>query len=308
LALNQPGPTLTLTASDVALHDVYSAQDGSVVPAQAGEQISQYQMLQTLLLPSANNMADSLAIWAFGSLPAYTAAANSYLAQHGLTTTHVGSDASGFSPSTTSTASDLVKLGTLAMQNSVLAQIVGQSTATGIPVAGTIKNVNFLLGSNGIIGIKTGNTTQAGGVFVSASRITINQKPVTIVTAVVGQPSLLDAMKSSQSLILSAQTNFKPVRIITAGTTVDSYIVPWSNGSHVAVIASQNLSFTTWAGSTSVMAVAQVKPIPAIASAGQTIGTLTTASSPFSNPQSIPLKLQTAIPKPSIWWRLTHPF
>ena len=33
----------------------------------AGEQISQYQALQAMLIPSANNVADSLARWAFGS-------------------------------------------------------------------------------------------------------------------------------------------------------------------------------------------------------------------------------------------------
>jgi serine-type D-Ala-D-Ala carboxypeptidase (penicillin-binding protein 5/6) len=307
LALNQPGPILSLTASDVALYDSYVAQDGSVVPVQTGEQISEYQVLQTLLLPSANNMADSLAIWAFGSLDAYKAAATDYLTQHGLTATHIGSDASGFSPGTTSTADDLVKLGTLAMQNPVLAQIVNQSTAIGIPVAGTIKNVNFLLGSDGIIGIKTGNTDQAGGVFVSASRIPVNGKPVTIVTAVVDQPSLLDAMKSSQSLIQSAQTNFKPARVVTAGAAVDSYALPWSNHGNVQAIASQNLTVTTWLGSPTATALAQAKPVPASATAGKTVGTITTEPSPFSSPQQTPLKLQTAIPKPSIWWRFLHP-
>lgn len=311
LTLNQPGPTLTLTAGDVALYNTYTAQDGSVVPVQAGEQISEYQVLQTLLLPSANNMADSLAIWAFGSLPAYQAAATSYLAQHGLDSTHVGSDASGFSPTTTTTAENLAKLGTLAMQNPVLAQIVSQSTATGIPVAGTIKNVNFLLGSDGIIGIKTGNTTQAGGVFVSASRITINNKPVTIVTVVVGQPSLADAMKTSQTLIQSAQANFKPTQIITAGTPVASYVVPWSNHSRVQAIASQNLIVTAWASGTdssAPAALAQIKPISPGTSAGQTIGSISTETSSFSSPQSISLKLQTTTPKASIWWRLLHPF
>ena len=100
----QQGPTITLSASDVALYNAYVAQQGSVVPVAAGEQISQYQMLQAIMLPSANNMADSLAIWAFGSLDAYATYANNYVARLGLSATHIGSDASGFAPNTISSA------------------------------------------------------------------------------------------------------------------------------------------------------------------------------------------------------------
>ncbi|HEY5441984.1 MAG TPA: serine hydrolase, partial [Candidatus Saccharimonadales bacterium] len=135
LSLGQQGPIITLTAADAALYSSYMAQGGSVVPVVASEQISEYQMLQAIMLPSANNMADSLAIWAFGSLHDYNVAATAYLNQLGLTHTHVGSDASGFAPTTTSTAHDLVRLGELAMQNPVLSQVVGQPTASGLPLA-----------------------------------------------------------------------------------------------------------------------------------------------------------------------------
>ncbi|HSX45419.1 MAG TPA: D-alanyl-D-alanine carboxypeptidase, partial [Candidatus Saccharimonadia bacterium] len=142
LSVGQQGPTITLTPGDVAIYNSYLAHAGSTVPVAAGEQISEYQMLEAILLPSANNMADSLAIWAYGSLPAYTAAANAWLKQQGLADTTVGSDASGYNPSTVSTAADLVRIGEMAMQSPVLAGVVGQTSAAGIPMAGTIKNVN----------------------------------------------------------------------------------------------------------------------------------------------------------------------
>jgi D-alanyl-D-alanine carboxypeptidase (penicillin-binding protein 5/6) len=66
LSVGQQGPAITLTASDVAIYRQYLSEQGSVVPVEAGESITEYQMLQAMLLPSANNMADSLAIWAFG--------------------------------------------------------------------------------------------------------------------------------------------------------------------------------------------------------------------------------------------------
>jgi D-alanyl-D-alanine carboxypeptidase (penicillin-binding protein 5/6) len=304
LSVGQQGPTITLNANDVALYASYAARNGSVVRVVAGEQISEYQMLQTILLPSANNMADSLATWAFGSLSAYSSAANKYLSQLSLGHTHVGADASGFEPSTTSTANDLVRLGELAMQNPVLAQIVGQATAGGIPVVNSIKNVNSLLGTSGIIGVKTGNTDQAGGVFISAARTTVNNKPVTIVTALVGAPTLFEALKGSLPLIQSAQANFKPASIITAGAVVGHYQQPW--GSSITAIAGKNLTLSTWNGSV-ISSTIQLRPAPANAQAGQTVGTVTTPQSALTGQQSVPIKLQTSPSKPSIRWHLLHP-
>jgi D-alanyl-D-alanine carboxypeptidase (penicillin-binding protein 5/6) len=304
LSAGQPGPTINLGPADVALYNSYRASGGSVVPVAAGEQINEYQMLQTLMLPSANNMADSLAVWAFGSLPAYKAAADSYLNSHVLTHTRVGTeDASGFAPSTTSTAQDLVKIGELAMENPVLAQIVSQAAADGIPMANTIKNVNFLLGTDNIIGIKTGNTDEAGGVFVSASRTTVNGKPATIVTALLGAPTLFAAMKNSLPLIQSAQANFKPVPVIKAGSIVGHYQLPW--GGTIAAVASKNASLITWNG-TPVSAAISLGPIPANARPDAPVGTVTIPKSTLSDQQSIAVKLAAIPSKPSLKWRLLH--
>jgi D-alanyl-D-alanine carboxypeptidase (penicillin-binding protein 5/6) len=109
LEIDRPGPSLTLTAADVAIYNSYVAQEGSVVPVSNGEQITEYQMLEALMLPSANNIADSLAIWAFGSLTNYQVYAQHYVTGLGLKSTHIGSDASGYSPSTISSARDLPK-------------------------------------------------------------------------------------------------------------------------------------------------------------------------------------------------------
>jgi D-alanyl-D-alanine carboxypeptidase (penicillin-binding protein 5/6) len=305
LAPGQPGPVITLTPSDVAIYNAYFVHDSSLVKVRAAERITEYQMLQAMLLPSANNMADSLAIWAFGSLKAYSGAANSYLAQLGLAQTKVGTDASGFAPSTTSTARDLVRIGELVMQNPVLAQIVGQPGASGIPVVNNIKNVNFLLGSDGVVGIKTGNTDQSGGVFVSASKVQINGEPVTIVTTLAGSPSLFQALKDSLPLIKSAQANFKPVKPVTKGTVVGHYKLPW--GGSVAAVASKNLSLTAWNGS-SVTSTTELQPVAATAQAGQTAGSIKVSKSAVSKQISVPVKLQTAPTTPSLWWRLFHPF
>jgi D-alanyl-D-alanine carboxypeptidase (penicillin-binding protein 5/6) len=305
LTLGLQGPVITLTANDAALYNAYAAQDGSLVVVQAGEQISEYQMLEAMLLPSANNMADSLATWAFGSLPAYAAAANKYVQGLGLAETHIGSDASGFSPTTTSTAHDLVRIGELAMQNPVLTQIVSQSTASGIPIAGTIRNTNSLLGTSNIIGIKTGNTPQAGGVFISASRTIVNGRPITIVTALAGASTLAQAMQGSLPLIQSAQINFRPVTVMRAGSIVGNYRLPW--GGTVSGIINNQLAVNTWNGD-SLPATIKLKPIPAMSPANRIVGNLTVPKSAFANSYSVLVTLSTAPTKPSLWWRLLHPF
>lgn len=305
LKSGQQGPTITLGANDVALYNNYFAQDGSLVKVQAGEQISEYQMLEAMLLPSANNIADSLAIWAFGSLNAYSAAANQYLKDHGLTGTHVGTDASGLNPSTTSTARDMVRIGELVMQIPLMVQIVGQPNAGNIPVAGTINNVNFLLGSYNIIGIKTGNNDQDGGAFVSASRVKVNGKPVVIVTALMGSPTLFQALKDSTPLIQSVQANFKPAAIIRPGTVAGRYQLPW--GGSVSAMADQDLTLSGWAGSDIPFTVS-LRPIPADAQAGRTVGTLTVKESAVTKQISIPIILKATPSKPSLGWRLLHPF
>lgn len=306
LNLNEQGPVITLGPADVALYNSYKAQSGSVVPVTAGEQISEYQMLEAMLLPSANNMADSLAIWTFGSLPAYADFANSYLRELGLADTHVGTDASGFAPSTTSTAHDLVVLGELAMQDPVLAQIVGLSSVNGFPVANTIKNVNSLLGIENIVGIKTGNTDSAGGVFVGAARITVNNRPVVIVTTVIGAPDLWQSMYESVPLIQSAaQTNFSPVTVASASSVVGHYQQPW--GGTLAAVAARDLTTRAWNGST-VTAEVRLKTLTPTARAGQTVGSVVIPQSALGNQQSIAVKLQDSPTKPPVWWRLTHPF
>ncbi len=305
LAAGQQGPMLTMTDEDVALYNNYKAQDGSLVKVVTGEKISQYQVLQAIMLPSSNNLSDSLAIWAFGSLKGYAQAANQYLQRQGLHDTKVGIDASGMSPTTTSTASDLVRIGELTMENPVLAEIVGQPTASGLPVVDTIKNVNSLLGTDGIVGIKTGNTDQAGGVFVSASRTTVNGKQVTIITAIAQAASLWHALQDTVPLVQSAQKNFKSVTLVKEGEAVGYYKVSW--GGQIPAIATKQLTTQAWGGK-QVAANIRLQRAPGNSQAGQTVGAVTLPKSAITDQKSVNVKLQSAPAPPSTWWRLTHPF
>ena len=75
LAAGESGPLIAMSGDDEARYWWTVNVGGSNARVVAGEQISQRQLIEGILLASANNMADSLAIWAFGSMDSYHQAA-----------------------------------------------------------------------------------------------------------------------------------------------------------------------------------------------------------------------------------------
>lgn len=299
----QTGPTITLTQKDVDLFNDYYAKNGSLVKVAAGEKINEYQALEAMLLPSANNMADTLAIWAFGSLAAYDNYANQYAKQLEMNHSHFAVDASGFDPLTVSTAADLVLLGQAAMESPVLAQIVAEKTAN-VPVAGRIENYNHLLGQKGIIGIKTGDNDQDKGAYMFAARHQVSPtESVIILGAVMSAPSVVRAEQDSLKLLATASHGFEQRQLVRAGDVVGSYPVPWRG--NVDAIAQQNLSVLTWAAG-STKASAQLSDITPPTSANQVVGTISVQSTDRTITND-PVILEQAIPVPHLKWRLLHP-
>jgi len=186
LGPGQDGPTITLTDADVADTDRRRLQQESVVSIAAGEQLTERQALQALLLPSANNIAAVLARWDAGSTNRFVARMNATARSLGMTHTRY-TDPSGYDDATVSTAADQVRLVDRAMRLPVFASIVATPSAT-LPVAGTVHNTNRLLGHNGFVGVKTGSTDAAGGCFAFRAIRWIDGKRTTITGVVLGQP------------------------------------------------------------------------------------------------------------------------
>jgi D-alanyl-D-alanine carboxypeptidase (penicillin-binding protein 5/6) len=182
----EDGPTITLTDADVADTERRRRQQESVVPIAVGEQLTERQALQALLLPSANNIAAVLARWDAGSVDRFVPRMNAAARSLGMTHTRY-TDPSGFDDATVSTAADQVRLVDRAMRLPVFASIVATPSAT-LPVAGTVHNTNTLLGHNGFVGVKTGSTAAAGGCFAFRTIRWIDGKRTTITGVVLGQP------------------------------------------------------------------------------------------------------------------------
>jgi D-alanyl-D-alanine carboxypeptidase (penicillin-binding protein 5/6) len=182
----EDGPTITLTDADVADTDRRRRQQESVVSIAAGEQLTERQALQALLLPSANNIAAVLARWDAGSADRFVARMNATARSLGMTHTRY-TDPSGYDDATVSTAADQVRIVDRAMRLPAFASIVATPSAT-LPVAGTVHNTNALLGHNGFVGVKTGSDAAAGGCFAFRAIRWIDGKRTTITGVVLGQP------------------------------------------------------------------------------------------------------------------------
>ncbi len=301
------GPNLTVTPADVALYQTEQTQGDSVVPVVAGEQLSERQALEGLLIPSGDNIARLLATWDAGSTSAFVAKMNADAKALGLTNTHY-TDPSGVVAGSESTAASQARLAMVDMTIPAFRTIVGMAQVT-LPNAGVQYNVDSQLGTDGIVGIKTGWTPTAGGCFVFAATTKINGRTQTVVGAVLQQvgtttqPSALtQAFIASRALITSADRAIEQQTVIRRGQTVGRLTAPWAQP--VSLQASRSVTLTGLPGqhvSTSVVLPGQVKaPLAAHYPLGSLVVRL------GDERVTVPLETSRALPGASLTWRLTN--
>jgi serine-type D-Ala-D-Ala carboxypeptidase (penicillin-binding protein 5/6) len=297
----EQGPTLTVTDADVADLRQAMGQDQSTVPVQAGEQLTEYQALQAALIPSANNVATLVARWTFGSVDAAVARMNDRARQLGMRSTRFA-DASGFSPQTVSTPTDLLTLGSVAMQVPVLAAIVKQSQAI-LPVAGTVHNVNAVLGQQGINGIKTGNSDTQGGAFLFSAPFPLpGGGSVLLVGVVMGLPTLDVALRTAIRLVAAASAGLRTRTLLHAGDVVARYVTPWGKSTPVRVATDVPLAL--WPGTPARLRTTIGDVVPPGAR-GRLVGTLTVAGG--GGAQRVQLVLGEPLGGPPWYWRPLRP-
>jgi D-alanyl-D-alanine carboxypeptidase (penicillin-binding protein 5/6) len=298
LAAGDAGPTITISSADAAAYATAAKQGQSLVKVQAGERISERDALEALMLASADNIAKVLARWDTGSVSAFVDSMNAAARKLGMTHTTY-TDPSGLDPSTVSTAPDQVLLGRAAMQSATFAAIVGEQSAS-VPVEGTIHNFNRLVGRNGVTGIKTGSTDQAGGCLLFADTITVGGRTQTVIGAVLGQPlgsgdAFLDRTLSVASKMISAaQDTVTAATVVTPGTLVASLSRkgwpserPLGVAAPVVVVGRPGQTYRV---SVSGGAVAPVLVITALNVTGSGSGSASASGPAVTGSLSVPLK------------------
>jgi D-alanyl-D-alanine carboxypeptidase (penicillin-binding protein 5/6) len=166
LGADEAGPEITV---DEQAEAESTSSEESSVPVRAGRTISERDLLALMLVPSGNNAARLLARWDAGSQEAFVAKMNREAAALGMAgTTYTG--ASGVEDSTTSTAADQLRLAREVMKNAVIRAIVATTSLRVDGVPGAVATTNTLLGRHGVIGLKTGSSTAAGGALMWAAK------------------------------------------------------------------------------------------------------------------------------------------
>ena len=244
LKKDEAGPTITLTDVDVQAYQADFADKQSVVKVQAGEQLSELQVLEGMLIPSANNFAETIARWDAGSIPAFVDKMNVRATTMKLTHTKFA-DPAGASAASVSTPTDLLSLGMVAMQNAVFAQIVAMEQAN-LPVEGLVINVNGALGKDGILGIKTGSGFDTGANFLFAANASIDNHTIVVYGCVMGPPTLDLAFNSARALIGAMSSALHVRRIISRNQSVATYTTPW--GAQSDLVSADDVDLTEWPG------------------------------------------------------------
>ncbi|NEE26404.1 D-alanyl-D-alanine carboxypeptidase, partial [Streptomyces sp. SID7982] len=297
------GEKLTIDAK--AQRDYENAGQESTVKVAEGQKITVKEAIEAIMLPSANNIARQLARWdSDGDEAAFVEKMNKYAAELGMENTTY-TDPSGLKETTVSSAEDQVKLGKAVMEFEAFSSVVRlpyyESTTSGQRE----KNYNYLVPMYGVVGIKTGSTTKAGGNLLFAAEKEVDGKKQLIIGAVFGQhaPPILDtATARSKDLILRTQGLLTSKPVVEKGDVVGH--VDDGLGSTTPVVATKDVPAVGWPGLTVKLALDDGgKALPHEAKAGTEVGVLSVGDG-TGDAVEVPVALQGDLTEPSFGARI----
>lgn len=298
LTAKDTGPTITFGESDVALINDVIAQNGKFADIAVGDTTTERDALYVMLLKSANNIASSLAVWAYGSLDAYLAETNAWLAEQGLTETVVV-DASGLNSGTQSSPANLLAIAERAMSDPVLASIVGTKEIE-LPVFGKLVNGNTILGLAGIDGVKTGTTDEAGSCLLYSATFSAGNSPIHLFGITTGAHLQADLQAAVAAYVSSIEQGFHNVSLANPAVPVANVTTPWNTTS--AIVPEKEVKAVTW--SDTAVAVSVVFDDIRGGAKGTRVGQIS-----FDTPEGkrdVPLILAQDLEDPGPLWRISH--
>ena len=295
---------------DQQAEDESKRPDESTAPLTKGQELTQRQLLQLLMIPSGNNAARLLARWDAGSEDAFIDKMNDAAEELGMTGSTY-TDPSGLKKTTVSTATDQLKLAQAVMRNDVFRKIVDMPQVEIEGIDGTIYNNNNLLLQPGVSGIKTGSSTPAGGNLLWSANTKVDGKMLWIYGAVMGQQagtgrvydSLELSLQNSLKLIKDAQEAATSATVVKKGDVVG--YVDNGFGGQAPVVATKNLKAVGWSGLKVELKVTDNgKGIDHAAKAGTEVGSVTVGTG--TGKVTAPVVLQSDLPEAAFGDKLTR--
>lgn len=293
------GPSYTLTEADAALIDEVLEQDGTFAPAPVGLELTTKQILDLILVPSANNYAISYSRWIFGSNEAFVEAATDWLARNGLTSMYI-EEPSGLSDNNVGSASDIVRLAKIALEQPLIAEIVAQSSVD-IPGLGEITTTNRLLADAGVLGVKTGTTFPNGYSLAAAKRLDIFGRELIAVAVTLDRPDGEARAADTRAVLEAMALSGQEVALIEQGTPLGT-VTSWT-GEEIQLLAGEGLTAVLVPGESAKRTIA----LDGVAAGerGSTVGTIR-ATTPAGKSE-VSVVTAAEISEPDFFWRFAHP-
>ncbi len=294
LKADEQGEMITFDEADAAMYREKLANGESVTAFDPGTSISQRDALEAVLIASANNVTEKLAVWAYGSVDNYLAAAKRFTEVKGLSKTTIA-DVSGFSKGTKSSAADMQVIVQEALKQPAIVSITSKAE---VQVGDkTLVNTNKLLGVDGISGLKTGYTDEAGGCLLLTQDREIFGNKIRVSAVILGAPDKAATFTSGRTVIANIADFISNQNLVTKGSVLGWYEAPW--GARSEIVATEALYDLAVDGQ-EVFARPTVDNIgPSVA--GTVVGVIS------SGKQKVNLELKTDFAKPPLIWRLLHP-
>ncbi|QMU96478.1 D-alanyl-D-alanine carboxypeptidase [Microbacterium esteraromaticum] len=298
LNVGEQGPSFEFTAADQRDYWTYRRSNQSSLDVPVGGSLTEYQMLQGIMLGSANNYIDRLADELWGSQAGFAEASAKWLSDRGIEDVTLVSP-SGFSDENVASPAALIQIAELAMANPVFAEIVATRTAE-IPGVGVVTNTNKMLDDPGVVGVKTG--TLKSWNLLTAKDVTVGDTTVRLFASVLGQDSNAERLAATRELLAGVEKALtdQPTAI-TAGTVVGHVSTEW--GDRVDLVTDEDARLLLWNGAEATTSISF--SLGDSTKAGAEVGTLT-AKGPLDTAETS-VSLADEITQPTAWWRLTHP-
>jgi len=239
----------------------------------AGERIRVRDLLYALLLPSASDAAETLAVAVSGSVPAFVTDMNRTARKLGLRDTSYANPIGLDDPDNYSSAHDLVTLASILMRNRLFARIVNTPSATleSGDHPRTVTSRNTLLGQEPWVdGVKTGHTLGAGYVLVGSG----TRGSTTLISAVLGTPSESTRDQSTLELLDYGFSLYHPVEEVSRGEEIASPKLDYRDD-HLPLVAGQPLTVTVREGQRVSTRVSAPDEISGAVRKGQALGRVT---------------------------------
>jgi D-alanyl-D-alanine carboxypeptidase (penicillin-binding protein 5/6) len=300
LGASGKGPTITWSKDDHALYDKYYLLNATIAAMPTNSTMSEHDAIETMLVVSACNYAEAMADWAFGSNAGFVSATKRWLKANGLTGTTM-IEPTGVDAQNTSTPSDLIAIGKLAMANPAIAAIVAK-TSLDVPSLVGMPSTNDLLGTDGVDGIKTGTLVPGGSDLLFSAIVPVGASaPLTVTGVMLGGESRASVDSDVRALLTSITSGFHDDQLGTKGQVVGSYSTPW--GARASMVLGKSASTLTWSNTpiSSTMRTTTLKT----GANGEQVGSVTWTAG--KTKVTVPVVLSGKIKGPSSWWRLTHP-